>query len=157
MHERAREFVECVADEHGVRPEVREFPAGTETAAVAAEKVGCPVAAIASSIVLVVDDVPVVVVTSGANRVDLEAVRELRGGASVRMAEPGEVKDATGWSIGGVPPLCHAADPPVFFDETLLAHDTVWAAAGTPVSLWEIAPERLADLADATVASVAEP
>jgi prolyl-tRNA editing enzyme YbaK/EbsC (Cys-tRNA(Pro) deacylase) len=114
------------------------------------------VAQIASSIVVVVDDEPVVVVTSGANRVDLEKVAVYRDGSGARMAEADEVKEATGWSIGGVPPFCHATDVPVLLDETLLDHDEVWAAAGTPTAVWPIDPERLRELSGAEPAAVAE-
>ncbi|MGB9986668.1 YbaK/EbsC family protein [Salarchaeum japonicum] len=156
MHERAAEFAERVESEFGFRPEVEEFPAGTKTAADAAEALDCEVAQIASSIVLVADDTPVVVVTSGANRVDVEKVAASVGAGSARMADADEVKSATGYSIGGVPPVCHDGRPRVLFDETLLGHDRVWAAAGTPEAVWPSDPDDLADLADAEVTDVAE-
>jgi len=156
MHERAAEFVERAREEYGVDVAVHEFDEGTKTAADAAEAVGCDVAQIASSIVVVADGEPVVVVTSGANRVDLPRVAVYRDASDARMAEADEVKEATGWSIGGVPPICHATDVPVLLDETLLAHDEVWAAAGTPTAVWPITPERLRDLADAAAVDVAE-
>jgi len=156
MHERAAEFVERAREEYGVDVAVHEFDEGTKTAADAAEAVGCDVAQIASSIVVVADGEPVVVVTSGANRVDLPKVAVYRDASDARMAEADEVKEATGWSIGGVPPICHATDVPVLLDETLLAHDEVWAAAGTPTAVWPVYPERLRDLADAAAVDVAE-
>jgi len=156
MHERAAEFADLASEEHGFDVDVQEFDEGTKTAADAAEAVGCDVAQIASSIVVVVDDEPVVVVTSGANRVDLEKVAVYVDGAEARMAEADEVKEATGWSIGGVPPFCHATDVPVLMDETLLDHDEVWAAAGTPTAVFPIAPERLRGLSGAEPAAVAE-
>jgi len=156
MHERAAEFVERAREEYGVDVAVHEFDEGTKTAADAAEAVGCDVAQIASSIVVVADGEPVVVVTSGANRVDLPRVAVYRDASDARMAEADEVKEATGWSIGGVPPICHATDVPVLLDETLLAHDEVWAAAGTPTAVWPVDPERLRDLADAAAVDVAE-
>jgi len=156
MHERAAEFTERASEEHGVDVDVHEFDEGTKTAEDAADAVGCEVAQIASSIVVVVDDEPVVVVTSGANRVDLENVAVYVDGSDARMAEADEVKEATGWSIGGVPPFCHATDVPVLLDETLLDHDEVWAAAGTPTAVWPIDPGRLRDVADAEPADVAE-
>ncbi|NIB98440.1 YbaK/EbsC family protein [Halobacterium sp. R2-5] len=156
MHERAAEFVERAREEYGVDVNVHEFDEGTKTAADAADAVGCDVAQIASSIVVVADDEPVVVVTSGANRVDLEKVAVYRDASDARMAEADEVKEATGWSIGGVPPICHATAVPVLLDDTLLDHDEVWAAAGTPTAVWPIEPERLRDLADADAVDVAE-
>jgi len=157
MHERAAEFAARASEEYDVDVDVHEFDEGTKTAQDAADAIGCDVAQIASSIVVVVDgDQPVVVVTSGANRVDLDAVAVYRDGADARMAEADEVKDATGWSIGGVPPFCHATDVPVLLDETLLDHDEVWAAAGTPTAVWPIDPERLRDISGAEPAAVAE-
>lgn len=157
MHERAAEFVRRASEEYGVDVDVHEFDEGTKTAQDAADAIGCDVAQIASSIVVVVDgDDPVVVVTSGANRVDLDAVAVYRDGVDARMAEADEVKEATGWSIGGVPPFCHATDVPVLLDETLLDHDEVWAAAGTPTAVWPIDPERLREISGAEPAAVAE-
>jgi prolyl-tRNA editing enzyme YbaK/EbsC (Cys-tRNA(Pro) deacylase) len=156
MHERAAEFVERTREEYGVDVDVHEFEDGTKTAADAADAIGCDVAQIASSIVVVADGDPVVVVTSGANRVDLGKVAVLADASDARMAEADEVTEATGWSIGGVPPLCHATDVPVLLDQTLLDHDEVWAAAGTPDAVWPIDPGRLRDLADADPADVAE-
>ncbi|MUV60860.1 YbaK/EbsC family protein [Halobacterium sp. CBA1126] len=156
MHERAAEFVARAREEYGVDVDVEEFDEGTKTAADAADAVGCDVAQIASSIVVVADDEPVVVVTSGANRVDLDKVAVYRDAADARMAEADEVKEATGWSIGGVPPICHATDVPVLLDDTLLDHDEVWAAAGTPTAVWPVDPERLRELSGAEPVDVAE-
>jgi prolyl-tRNA editing enzyme YbaK/EbsC (Cys-tRNA(Pro) deacylase) len=156
MHERAAEFVERAREEYDVDVDVHEFDEGTKTAADAADAVGCDVAQIASSIVVVADDEPVVVVTSGANRVDLSKVAVYQDASDARMAEADEVKEATGWSIGGVPPICHATDVSVLLDDMLLDHDGVWAAAGTPTAVWPIEPERLRDLADAEAVDVAE-
>ncbi|MDH5020546.1 YbaK/EbsC family protein [Halobacterium rubrum] len=157
MHERAAEFARRASEEYGVDVDVHEFDEGTKTAQDAADAIGCDVAQIASSIVVVVDgDDPVVVVTSGANRVDLDAVAVYRDGVDARMAEADEVTEATGWSIGGVPPFCHTTDVPVLMDETLLDHDEVWAAAGTPTAVWPIDPERLREISGAEPAAVAE-
>lgn len=156
MHERAAEFSERASEEYGVDVDVHEFDEGTKTAQDAADAIGCDVAQIASSIVVVVDDDPVVVVTSGANRVDLDKVAVYVDGSDARMAEADEVKGATGWSIGGVPPFCHATDVPVLMDETLFDHDEVWAAAGTPTAVWPIDPGRLREISGAEPADVAE-
>lgn len=156
MHQRAADFRERAGEEYGIYVEVNEFPEGTKTAADAAEAIGCDVAQIASSIVMVADGDPVVVVTSGANRVSEDRVADELGAGDVRMANADEVKGTIGWSIGGVPPICHDTAVPVLFDETLLDYDTVWAAAGTPDAVFPIDPEELRDLADARVADVAE-
>ncbi|MFB6132743.1 MAG: YbaK/EbsC family protein [Halanaeroarchaeum sp.] len=154
MHPTAQEFVEEVDARYGVRPEVTSFDEGTKTAADAAEAIGCEVAQIASSIVMVADGEVIVVVTSGANHVDEDRIADVLGATEVRMANPEEAREATGWSIGGVPPICHESEVPVLFDETLLDHETVWAAAGTPTTVWPIEPDRLRDLADARAVRV---
>jgi prolyl-tRNA editing enzyme YbaK/EbsC (Cys-tRNA(Pro) deacylase) len=154
MHERAAEFSRRAQAEHGLDIEIREFTDGTATAADAAEAIGCDLGAIASSIALVADKL-VVVVTSGANRVDTGKLAALRGVQEARTADPDEIGATLGWSIGGVPPFCHETDVPVYLDETLTGYDTVWAAAGTPEAVFPVAPERIVDCADATVADVA--
>lgn len=156
MHARAREFVAEATDRYGLDLDVREFPEGTKTAADAAEAVGCPVGAIVSSLVFVVDGRTVVALTSGANRVD-EARLAAHFDAdpeAVGMADADTVREATGWAIGGVPPICHARENPTLADPSLLGYDRVWAAAGTPTTMFEIDPERLRDLTGATVADV---
>jgi prolyl-tRNA editing enzyme YbaK/EbsC (Cys-tRNA(Pro) deacylase) len=156
MHPRAEEFAQRAREELGFEVDVHEFPEGTKTAEDAAAAVGCSVEQIASGIVLDADGDLVVSVTSGANRVDLEKIGALVGPESVAMADPDDVRETLGWSIGGVPPFCHDAAVPVFLDVTLTGHGTVWAAAGTPEAVFPIAPDRLRDLAGATVADVAE-
>jgi prolyl-tRNA editing enzyme YbaK/EbsC (Cys-tRNA(Pro) deacylase) len=154
MHERAAEFQREVADRCGFEVDVHEFPEGTKTAEDAAEVVGCDVAQIASSLVFVAEGRAAVVVTSGANTVDEDRLADLLGAADVRMADPDEVREATGYSIGGVPPFCHDGDPEVYVDGTLLDHDEVWAAAATPEAVFPVDPETLVDLSGGTPAEV---
>lgn len=157
MHRRAAAFAERAEQEYGIAVDVHEFPDGTRTASAAAAAIGCDVAQIASSLVFVTPD-PVVVVTSGANRVSeakLATVRDVDE-STVAMADADAVREIVGWSIGGVPPFCHDTSVPVYLDETLQAFDTVWAAAGTPETVFPIAPERLRELADARPIDVAE-
>ena len=161
MHERAADFTDRARDEHDLDLETTEFPEGTKTAEDAADAVGCEVAQIASSIVLVAGGDPVVVVTSGANRVDFGKLAAERGvdERDVRMAEADEVREATGYAIGGVPPFCHHGDHgpvPTYLDDTLTEFDTVWAAAGTPEAVFPISPDELRACANATVLDVAE-
>jgi prolyl-tRNA editing enzyme YbaK/EbsC (Cys-tRNA(Pro) deacylase) len=158
VHPRAEEFARRARAEHGLSVDVAEFPAGTKTAADAAAEVGCPVGAIASSIVLVAGDDVVVAVTSGANRVSTEGVAahlDLPPDA-VALADADRVRETVGWAIGGVPPVCHDADVPVLFDPALTAYETVWAAAGTPTAVFPVAPAALVAAADATVVDVTE-
>jgi len=158
MHERAREFAECARERHGFDPAVEEFPDGTRTAAEAADAIGCPVAAIASGIVLRAGTGLVVVVTSGANHVDEVEVATLEDVAAddVSMADPDAVRETLGWSIGGVPPFCHDTAVPVYVDESLLQFESVWAAAGTPEAVFPIAPDELLAITGAEAVDVAE-
>jgi prolyl-tRNA editing enzyme YbaK/EbsC (Cys-tRNA(Pro) deacylase) len=158
MHPSAAAFRDRAADELGVDVDVHEFDEGTKTAEDAARQVDCDVAAIASSIVVDADGDLVVVVTSGANRVDFETVAALVNvdADAVGMADADDIKAELGWSIGGVPPFCHDADVPVFLDETLTTFGKVWAAAGTPQAVFPMDPDRVRALSGATVADVAE-
>jgi prolyl-tRNA editing enzyme YbaK/EbsC (Cys-tRNA(Pro) deacylase) len=156
MHPRAEEFAETAAERYGIEIDVREFDEGTKTAADAAEVVGCDVAQIASGLVFAADGDPIMVVTSGANRVDEAHLADEIDAEEVEMADPDRVRDATGYGIGGVPPFCHDSDVRTYIDETLLDHDEVWAAAGTPQTVFPVDPERLADLADATPVAVTD-
>ncbi|TAN32308.1 YbaK/EbsC family protein [bacterium] len=132
---------------------VREFPAGTRTAVDAATAVGCEVGQIVKSLVFVAAGRPVVALVSGANRLDERRLAAVAG-EPVAKAAPEAARSATGYAIGGVPPFGHATDVPVFMDRDLLGHRVVWAAAGRPDSVFEIAPERLRELSQAVVADL---
>lgn len=147
-------FVERARDA-GVEVTARQFGEGTRTAADAAAAIGCEVAQIVKSLVFVADDQPVLVLTSGANRVDLDRVARHLHAREVRKATADEVRSATGYGIGATPPLGHDTPLPVLLDEDLLAHDEVWAAAGTPRHVFPVAPQRLREVAGAEVAAVA--
>jgi Cys-tRNA(Pro) deacylase len=156
MHPRAEEFRDRAAEEYGVEVDVNEFEEGTKTAEDAAAVVGCDVAQIASGLVFVADEQVVMVVTSGANRVDEDRLADVLDAKTVEMADPDEVREATGYSIGGVPPFCHEQSFPVYVDETLFDHDEVWAAAATPEAIFPIDPNRLADISGGTPIRVTE-
>ena len=151
----SQEFADRVRQAHGIDIDIQTFPDGTETAADAAEAIGCDRAQIASSIALVADEL-VVVVTSGANRVDTRKLATLRGVHTARMADPDEISETLGYEVGGVPPFCHDTSVPVYLDETLTEFDTVWAAAGSPDAVFPIAPDELLACVDATVADISE-
>ena len=155
MSTRQDEFAQRASDEYGLDIDVQEFPEGTKTARDAAAAIGCDVAQIASSLVFVADTV-VLVVTSGANRVDTRKLATLRGVHEARMAEPEEVRETVGYAIGGVPPFCHDTEVQVYLDEDLTEFETVWAAAGTPRAVFPIDPDNLRECADAVVADVTE-
>ena len=145
-----------IKDAHalGLEVEVRRLDSSTRTVGDAARAVGCDEAEIAKSIVFIADGDPVVCIASGEHRIDPEQLAEALDCAVVRQAGADEVRAATGFSIGGVPPFGHGL--PVVFDEALLRHGRVWAAAGDPHSLFCVEPSTLADCTGATVAQVGE-
>jgi prolyl-tRNA editing enzyme YbaK/EbsC (Cys-tRNA(Pro) deacylase) len=138
----------------GLSVEVRTFPQGTRTAEDAAAAIGCHVAQIVKSLVFVVDDEPVLALVGGADRLDEERLVAVAGGRGVRRADADEVRLATGYAIGGVPPFGHATPLRCFVDDALLAHDVVWAAAGTPTHVFASPPRALVEAAGADVAKL---
>jgi prolyl-tRNA editing enzyme YbaK/EbsC (Cys-tRNA(Pro) deacylase) len=146
-------LADCARD-LGLEMKVQRLAASTRTVKDAAQAVGCDEAEIAKSIVFVADGDPVVCVASGRHRVDTEKIADALDVAEVRQAQADEVRAATGFAIGGVPPFGH--DLPVLFDEDLLRHERVWAAAGDPHSLFCVDPRRLADCVSARVVALGE-
>ncbi|MDH3706251.1 MAG: YbaK/EbsC family protein [Acidimicrobiia bacterium] len=134
--------------------EVQRFPHGTRTAADAAAAVGCAVDQIVKSLVLEADDRAVLVLCSGSRRVDTDALAEHLDATHVAMASADQVRSATGFAIGGTPPLGHPEPLDTLIDPHLLGFDVVYAAAGTPDSVFAVAPGRLAEVAAATPARV---
>lgn len=139
----------------GLRIEVVRFPEGTRTAQDAARAVGCEVAQIVKSLVFMVDGDPVVALVSGADRLDPVRLASAMGASQVRRADGDEVRAATGFAIGGVPPLGHAHPLPVLIDEHLLAQDEVWAAAGLPDAVFRVDPQQLTRAVGARRAALA--
>jgi prolyl-tRNA editing enzyme YbaK/EbsC (Cys-tRNA(Pro) deacylase) len=148
-----REKVIDRARELGLDVDVKSLDASTATVGDAAAAVGCGEAQIAKSIVFVADGDPVVCIASGAHRIDSDKLCDAVDCAELRQATPDEVRVATGFAVGGVPPFGHGL--PVVLDETLLEHERVWAAAGDGHSLFAIDPHKLAGCTEATVADVA--
>jgi prolyl-tRNA editing enzyme YbaK/EbsC (Cys-tRNA(Pro) deacylase) len=158
MPSAATERFRALAEAVGVAVAVSEFPEGTRTATDAATAVGCHVAAIVKSLVFVVDGRAVLALTSGANRVDERQLAAAMGATEVRKATADEARAATGYAIGGTPPFAHTGDgvAEVLIDPQLLTHAEVWAAAGTPSTVFPIAPARLAEVAGARTVDVTE-
>ncbi|WP_210588320.1 YbaK/EbsC family protein [Streptomyces sp. GESEQ-35] len=139
-----------------VTPRVRRFPDATRTAAEAAAAVGCELSQICKSLIFAADGVPVLVLMDGASRVDLERVREELGAEKVTRAKADVVREATGYAIGGVPPFGHRTKTRVLADRSLLDHDLVWAAAGTPYTVFPMEPKTLVAHAGGTLVDVRE-
>jgi prolyl-tRNA editing enzyme YbaK/EbsC (Cys-tRNA(Pro) deacylase) len=127
----------------GIDPSVRRFPEGTKTADDAARAIGCDVAQIVKSLVFVVDERPVIAFTSGANRVDPRKLAEVVGASGARRASPEEARAATGFAVGGTPPFGYPQPVAGYLDPDLLAFEEVWAAAGTPDSVFPLPPAEL--------------
>jgi prolyl-tRNA editing enzyme YbaK/EbsC (Cys-tRNA(Pro) deacylase) len=118
--------------------EVRELQDSTRTAVDAAAAVGCDVAQIVKSLVAVSGGEPVLCLVAGDRRLELGRI-----GADARMATADEVRAATGFAVGGVPPLGHDRPLRILVDASLCRFDTVWCAAGTPRAVFEVKSERL--------------
>ena len=129
---------------------IRTLPDSTRTAVEAAAAVGCSAGEIAKSLVFRAGDRAVVAIMSGDNRLDPAALAAAIG-EEVRRADADFVRAATGFAIGGVPPLGHATPVDVFMDRDLFRFDEIWAAAGSPYSVFAVEPGRLRDASGATV------
>jgi prolyl-tRNA editing enzyme YbaK/EbsC (Cys-tRNA(Pro) deacylase) len=140
----------------GLEPRIRRFPEGTKTAQDAARAIGCDVAQIVKSLVFVADDRPVIALTSGANRVDPNKLARVTRASLVRRASPEEARAATGFAVGGTPPFGHPERVTAHLDPRLLAFEEVWAAAGTPDSVFPLAPSELRRIAGAEPADFTE-
>jgi Cys-tRNA(Pro) deacylase len=139
----------------GISPDIREFPQSTRTAEEAAAAVGTTLGQIVKSLVFLADGAPVLVLVSGANRVDPVKLAAACRAQAIRRAAAADVRRATGFAIGGVPPIGHATPLPTYLDRDLLQYDVVYASAGTHTAVFAIAPDRLQALAGAVPADVA--
>jgi prolyl-tRNA editing enzyme YbaK/EbsC (Cys-tRNA(Pro) deacylase) len=147
---------ERAARDRGLSLEILRFPEGTKTAPDAARAVGCDVGQIVKSLVFLAGTEPILALTSGANRADLERLAKLVGGVAVRRADAEEARAATGFGIGGTPPFGFSGRVRVFMDADLLRYDEIWAAAGTPDAVFRTTPEELRTAARAEVAEFKE-
>lgn len=145
----ARRVQEALAAK-GLSLEVRAFPAGTRTAQDAAAAIGCEVAQIAKSLIFRArsSDRPVLAVVSGANQADEGRLAALLG-EEIGRADAAFVRECTGFAIGGVPPMAHVVPPVTFLDSDLQAFEEIWAAAGTPNTVFRLTPDELAAITGA--------
>ena len=149
---RVREY----ASERGVTIEIRRFSASTRTATDAAREIGVSVGEIVKSLVFLAEGRPVVVLCCGDRRVSEERLRDALGAGSVRRATADEAKRSTGYAIGGVPPFAHETECVTVIDEDMGRFATVWAAAGLPDAVFEIAVPDLQRLSGAKAARIGE-
>jgi prolyl-tRNA editing enzyme YbaK/EbsC (Cys-tRNA(Pro) deacylase) len=156
MSSKAVERFRARAAAHGLDIEVSEFPAGTRTAADAARAIGCDVGQIVKSLVFVADDVAVLCLTSGANRVDETKLAAALGTSAIGKADADRVRAATGYAIGGTPPFGHDTAITTVCDRDLVGFDEIWAAAGTPNTVFALTPSSLLSITTPLVADIAE-
>ncbi len=150
--DRVREYL----NEHDLKIEIRELPSSTRTAQLAADAVGTPLASIVKSLVFIADGKTILALVSGDQRADAMKIARLVGVSNARIANANEVREKTGYAIGGVPPIAHDAHLEIMIDETLKRFKTVWAAAGTPNAVFEIETVKLIELTGGRIADVVE-
>jgi prolyl-tRNA editing enzyme YbaK/EbsC (Cys-tRNA(Pro) deacylase) len=153
MH-RSAEHVADVLRELGVSGQVRELPEPAPTAVTAATQLGCEVGAIANSLVFSADGGPLLVLASGAHRVDTGKVATLVGADKVKRADPEFVREATGQAIGGVAPVGHPRPLRTLVDQWLSRYDVVWAAGGHPHMVFPTSYAELVRITGGTPAEV---
>ena len=147
--------IQRILEEKEVQTEVRELNESTRTAAEAAQTLGCAVAQIAKSIIFSTasSGEPILVIASGANRVDEQKVAKLVG-QPLRKATAEFVLEKTGFVIGGVPPLGHLIPIKTFIDEDILQYEIIWAAAGTGRSVFSLRPHDLERITGGEVVTI---
>ena len=139
----------------GYSCQVIEHAESTRTSQEAADRAGCTLGQITKSMIFKgkTTQKPILVLTSGANRVDEEQISRYAG-ESITRADPDFVRAVTGFAIGGVPPIGHAQPMETYLDEDLMNYGTIWAAAGTPNAIFELTPSQLKSMTGGTVAQV---
>jgi len=147
--------VQEALDDLGINRKLVELSVSARTSQQAAAALGVSVAQIAKSLVFTANGRPVLVIASGANRVDERKLERLVGG-KIRKADPETVKQATGFTIGGVPPVGHAAPLPTFIDRDLLQYELIYPAGGVPECVFPISPEEMVLATGGTVTNLKE-
>ena len=140
---------------HGLTCEVVQMQGTTRSAEDAARAVGCEVGQIVKSLIFEgkQSHQPVLVVTSGANRVNEKTIGQNLA-ESIKMANPEFVREMTGFAIGGVPPVGHRHPLKIFIDADLLQYEEIWAAAGTPQAVFKLTPDELKMITNGRVIAV---
>lgn len=156
LHPSAQRVADA-AHARGLPIEIITFAESTRTAGDAATAVGCEVGQIVKSLVFSVDGQPVIALVSGANQLDTRKLANLLGISrkKVERADADLVRTATGFAIGGVPPFGHTTAMPIYVDQDLTRYQVVWAAAGTPNTVFAVTPQALIEAAGGTPADLA--
>lgn len=141
-------IIDKILKEKGLTCEIKEFPSSTRTAQDAANSIGCHLSQIAKSLIFKTKKTsqPVLILASGINRVNEKSIAKVLGD-KITKADANFTRENTGFAIGGIPPIGHKEQIPfIFMDESLLTHETVWASAGTPNTVFEISPQMLIEI-----------
>lgn len=138
----------------GLEPAIRILDADAKTAVAAAAQLGCEVGAIANSLVFDCDGEPLLVMASGAHRVDTDLLAQVLGATTIRKASPRMVRDSTGQIIGGVAPVGHPRRLRTIVDESLADYPIVWTAAGTADSVMPLTYVQLLSVTEGVAAQV---
>ncbi len=155
MHPSAQKVANAACD-LGLDIEIVEFDQTTRTAQEAADAIGCDVAQIVKSLCFSANEHPVMALVSGSNQLDTRKLATLIGVGrkKIKRASAAAVKEATGFSIGGVPPFGHKNPLPIYIDADLMEFEIVWAAAGTPFAVFAIKPEQLIECSHGQIADI---
>jgi prolyl-tRNA editing enzyme YbaK/EbsC (Cys-tRNA(Pro) deacylase) len=134
---------------------VIEYAESTRTAQEAADRAGCELGQIVKSLIFrgKISGKPILVLTSGSNRVDEKRISGYAG-ETISRADADFVRSVTGFAIGGVPPIGHTQDMETFLDEDFFSYQTIWAAAGTPNAIFELKTEDLQKMTNGKIAQV---
>jgi Cys-tRNA(Pro) deacylase len=147
--------VQKVLDKFKIKLEVKEFSKSTRTSKDAAKAIGCEIGQIAKSIAFISEDEPILVITSGPNRVSTRKIQNILD-KKVRIMNPTEVKDITGFPIGGVPPVGHKNLMRIFIDEDLMEYEIIWSAAGNPHAVFKLTPQDLVKITSGEIKDIKE-
>jgi Cys-tRNA(Pro) deacylase len=150
----AVERVKAYFKDRGISIEVIEFEEGTRTAQMAADAIGTEVKNIVKSLIFEADGQPILVLCSGDKKVDTAKLARLQGVKKVNKADADFVLEKTGFVIGGVPPVAHKEKLTVYIDQNLMSSDRLYAAAGTPKTIFAIDPQLLRQVTGGLVCDV---
>jgi Cys-tRNA(Pro) deacylase len=142
--------------QHGVTSKVVELDKSTRTAPMAAAAIGVELGSIVKSLIFVADEQTILALVAGDKRVDVHKLHQVFGTNSMRIASADEVREKTGYVIGGVPPLGHAVPLPTLIDESLGRFTVVYAAAGSPRAIFAIEFLKLVELTQGRLTDITE-
>ena len=145
--------IQKILDNLGISFQIKEFPESTRTSLDASKAIGCDISQIAKSILFESEKKPILVIASGSNKIDEKKVEE-EIGERIKKADAEFVKNKTGYSIGGVSPIGHNEKILTLIDEDLMKQDEIWAAAGTPHSVFKLTPKQLVQITHGKIANL---